>query len=66
MNISAKQTTENDLVIAFSVSGETSLVIAAANIAKSKGATIISITNLGSNTLSDMADINVYVQSTCF
>lgn len=66
MNISAKQVTENDLVIALSVSGETSLLIAAANMAKSKGATIISITNLGSNTLSDMADVNVYVQSTRF
>ena len=65
-NISAKQVTENDLVIALSVSGETSLLIAAANMAKSKGATIISITNLGSNTLSDMADVNVYVQSTRF
>ena len=66
MNISAKQVTENDLVIALSASGETSLVVAAATMAKSKGATIVSITNLGSNTLSDMADINVYVKSTRF
>lgn len=66
MNISAKQVTEEDLVIAISVSGETSLVIAAANMAKSRGATIVSVTNLGSNTLSDMADENVYVNSTFF
>lgn len=66
MNISAKQLGEEDLVIALSVSGETSLVIAAANMAKSRGATIVSITNLGTNTLSDVADINLYVKSTCF
>ncbi|MCI8659846.1 MAG: MurR/RpiR family transcriptional regulator [Lachnospiraceae bacterium] len=66
MNISAKQMTEEDLVIVISVSGETSLVIAAANMAKSRGATIVSVTNLGSNTLSDMADENIYVNSTYF
>lgn len=66
MNVSAKQLTENDLVIALSASGESSLVIAAANMAKSRGASIVSITSLGSNTLSDVADINVYVKSTCF
>lgn len=66
MNISAKQLGEEDLVIALSVSGETSLVIAAANMAKSRGATIVSITNLGSNTLSNVADINLYVKSTQF
>lgn len=66
MNISAKQLGEDDLVIALSVSGETSLVIAAANMARSRGAAIVSITNLGSNTLSDVADINLYVKSTRF
>ncbi|MCI9104634.1 MAG: MurR/RpiR family transcriptional regulator [Lachnospiraceae bacterium] len=66
MNISAKQMTAEDLVVAISVSGETSLVIAAANMAKSRGATIVSVTNLGSNTLSDMADENIYVNSTYF
>lgn len=66
MNIRAKQLGEDDLVIALSVSGETSLVIAAANMAKSRGATLVSITNLGSNTLSDVADINLYVKSTYF
>ncbi len=66
MNISAKQMTGEDLVIVISVSGETSLVIAAANMAKSRGATIVSVTNLGSNTLSDMADENIYVNSTYF
>lgn len=66
MNISAKQVTDQDLVIAISASGETSLVIAAANMAKSRGAALISATNLGSNTLSDVADENLYVQSTFF
>lgn len=66
MNISARQTTDRDLVIAISASGETSLVIAAANMARSRGAFIVSVTNLGSNTLSDMADENVYVHSTYF
>ena len=66
MNISARQLTGDDLVIALSVSGESSLVIAAANMAKSCGAPIVSITNLGSNTLSDMADISLYVHSTRF
>lgn len=66
MNICARQLGEDDLVICLSVSGETSLVIAAANMARSRGATIVSITNLGSNTLSDVADINLYVKSTRF
>lgn len=66
MNISAGQLSGEDLVIALSASGETSLVITAANMAKSRGAAIVSITNLGSSTLSDMADVNVYVHSTCF
>ena len=66
MNIRAKQLGAEDLVVAMSVSGETSLLIAAANMAKSRGATIVSITSLGSNTLSDVADINVYVKSTRF
>ena len=66
MNISAKQVTGEDLVIAISASGESSLVIAAANMAKSRGSSIVSVTNLGSNTLSDMADENVYVHSTFF
>ena len=66
MNISARQLTKEDLVLALSVSGETSLVIAAANMAKSRGAAIVSFTNLGSNTLSDMADENIYVTSTNF
>ena len=66
MNISAKQITKEDMAIVISVSGETSLVIAAANMAKSRGAPIVSITNLGSNTLCDMADENIYVNSTYF
>lgn len=66
MNISARQVTPEDLVIVISASGETSLMIAAANTAKSCGASIVSVTNLGSNTLSEMADVNVYANSTSF
>lgn len=66
MNISARQLTDEDLVLALSASGETRLVITAANMARSRGTTIVSVTNIGSNTLSDMADENIYVHSTCF
>lgn len=66
MNISARQATGDVLIIAISASGETSLMIAAANTAKSRGATIVSVTNLGSNTLSEMADVNIYANSTHF
>ena len=66
MNISARQLTSDDLVLAFSISGETSLIIAAATVAKSRGAALVSFTNLGSNTLSGMADENLYVNATNF
>ena len=66
MNISARQLTSEDLVLALSISGETSLIIAAATVAKSRGAALVSFTNLGSNTLSGMADENLYVNATNF
>ncbi len=66
MNISAREVTKDDLVIVISVSGETSLVLAAATMAKSRGASIVSVTDLGSSALSDMADENIYVNSTYF
>ena len=66
MNISARQLTADDLVLALSISGETSLIIAAATVAKSRGAALVSFTNLGSNTLSGMADENLYVNATNF
>ena len=66
MNISARQLTSDDLVLALSISGETSLIIAAATVAKSRGAALVSFTNLGSNTLSGMADENLYVNATNF
>jgi len=66
MNISARQLTKEDLVLALSISGETSLVVTAATIAKSRGASLVSFTNLGSNTLSDMSDANLYVNATHF
>lgn len=66
MNISARQLTPEDLVLALSISGETSLIIAAATVAKSRGAALVSFTSLGSNTLSSMADENLYVNATNF
>ena len=66
MNISARQLTSDDLVLALSISGETSLIIAAATVAKSRGAALVSFTNLGNNTLSGMADENLYVNATNF
>ncbi len=66
MNISAREVTKDDLVIVISVSGETSLVLAAATMAKNRGASIVSVTDLGSSALSDMADENIYVNSTYF
>ena len=66
MNISARRLTSDDLVLALSISGETSLIIAAATVAKSRGAALVSFTNLGSNTLSGMADENLYVNATNF
>lgn len=43
MNISARQLTSDDLVLALSISGETSLIIAAATVAKSRGAALVSL-----------------------
>ncbi|MDO4466860.1 MAG: MurR/RpiR family transcriptional regulator [Bacillota bacterium] len=66
MNISASNRTNGDLVIAISISGETKLPLKACNIAKENGALIVSVTNIGNNTLSRNADYNLYVSSTSF
>lgn len=66
MNISANCLEKDDLVIGISISGETNLTINSCAIAKSKGCTILSITNLGNNTLSRLADHNLFVLSTVF
>jgi len=66
MNISAKSTTREDLIIAFSTSGETTEILTAVNLAKLNHATIISVTDLGGNTLTKTADRSLYVTSTSF
>lgn len=66
MNISSKALSDKDVVIAFSTSGETNLMLSACTQAKSHKATIVSITDLSNNTLSKIADISLYGSSTSF
>lgn len=66
MNISAKALSSQDMVIAFSTSGETNLIISACSQAKAMKASIISITDLSNNTLSRTADLSLYASSTSF
>ena len=46
------------------MSGETSQILKAANIAKTTGATLISVTNMSNNSLSNIADKALFVIST--
>ena len=66
MNLSAKSVNSEDLIIAISASGETSEVLTAVNIAKLNQARIISVTDIGNNTLSRIADKCLFVTSTSF
>ncbi|MBD7914663.1 MurR/RpiR family transcriptional regulator [Clostridium sp. Sa3CUN1] len=66
MYIAATSLTSNDLIFAISVSGETIQVLKALNIAKSRGAKIISLTDLSNNSQSKLADKSIYVTSTSF
>lgn len=59
--LSADKMNENDVVFILSLSGETHQSLKVAKIAKAKGATVVSITNMGINSLSKLADINLYV-----
>ncbi|WP_279289314.1 MurR/RpiR family transcriptional regulator [Clostridium algidicarnis] len=61
--ISAANLTKGDVAVAISYSGETKDVYHAINIARSTGATTISITKYGSSSISDICDINLYVSS---
>ncbi|MDP9751979.1 MULTISPECIES: MurR/RpiR family transcriptional regulator [Thermoanaerobacter] len=63
MYASAGTLTAHDLVFAVSMTGETKQIIKAVNIAKSKKATIVSLTNLSNNTLSNIADKSLFVFS---
>lgn len=66
MYISAGSLTENDVVFAVSISGETSQVLKALTIAKAKGAKIISLTDISNNTQSKLSDKSLFVTSTLF
>ncbi len=55
--------TENDVVIAISQSGETADTIAALELAKSKGATILGVCNVVGSTISRITDAGVYTHA---
>lgn len=55
---------KNDLSIIFSYSGETSVALESAKLAKNNGATIVAITRIGTNSLSKMADIVIKIPNT--
>lgn len=60
---SASTLTKKDLVLAISYSGETPETIDALNCAKAQGATTISLTKFGANTLSALSDISLFTSS---
>lgn len=51
---------KDDVLICFSISGETKKVLESINIAKTKGARTVSITEFSSNTLSKLSDFQLY------
>lgn len=63
MIINASILTANDIVIAISSSGQTKEVIDSVQIAKSKGAKIVSITNFSETNLANQSDIILYTVS---
>jgi DNA-binding MurR/RpiR family transcriptional regulator len=54
---------ERDVLFLISVSGETPQVLDMAELAKQKGARIISLTHFGRNTLQQLAEVNLYCYS---
>lgn len=62
-SIIATHATEKDVVFAVSHSGSSIDVIYSSQIAKEHGATIISLTNIGSSPLSKISDIKLYTAS---
>ncbi|MBU5593377.1 MurR/RpiR family transcriptional regulator [Clostridium sp. MSJ-4] len=58
---SAVNLTKDDVAVAISYSGETREIYDAISVAKQARATTISITKYGSNSISDICDINLYV-----
>ncbi|OPJ57242.1 putative HTH-type transcriptional regulator YbbH [Alkalithermobacter paradoxus] len=63
MYASASQLSENSIVFAISMSGETQQIIKASNIAKANNAKVISLTNVGCNTLSNLSDMSLFIYS---
>lgn len=59
----AANLSENDAAIFISYSGETRDIVETLKIARQTGAATISITKYGSNTLSEKADINLFISS---
>ncbi len=66
MYISASSLTENDVIFAISMSGETTQILKALNIAKGKGTKIISLTDIGNNTQAKLSDKSLFITSTSF
>lgn len=64
MYLSASNLNSKDLAFCISMSGETSQIVKAANIAKTKKATVISVTTMSNNTLSNIAHKPLFVCST--
>lgn len=66
MTMQAETLDKSDLILVFSVSGETSQVIKALMVAKEKQVKIVSITGLSNNTISRLADISFYTGVTTY
>lgn len=64
MYLSASNLKDHDLAFCISMSGETAQILKAANIAKTRKATLISITNISNNTLSNIVDKPLFIYST--
>ena len=55
---------KKDLAIVFSYSGETSVALESAKLAKNNGAKIVAITRIGTNSLTKLADIVIKIPNT--
>lgn len=59
--LAAERMTKDDVLFVASLSGTTKQIIKMVQIAKSRGATIVAITNIENNIIAELADINFYV-----
>lgn len=60
LTIMAERLDEDEVFILFSLSGETRKIIQTAEIVKSRNASLIAMTSFSHNTLSRLADVNLY------